>query len=296
MSGASGPPKSDMAALIDNKHYRARRHSLMHPPSIYLPDRRTTVPSPLDPEDTIWKPLVRPAPITSSPSPQSPAAPGNTTTTHSPTSNISSAAPADLTPSDIHAFCNRDTILYMPHPYLSGPSTQALCKAIHRTWYPRRSSDARDPTGACKPGCGFGKAVVLTGHEGTHATEDNNQVRELQSTERTLRGDAKTALETEKLLSELVGLHECLVVALERVVEGGGEGGMFLPKGINPRESPAAAAGGGQWYSLYRTLRDCFIVVEGNSWESDGVLIVWRGNELPAQLGTGTALGVGNKV
>ncbi|KAL8974491.1 MAG: hypothetical protein Q9197_001281, partial [Variospora fuerteventurae] len=208
MSSAASSPRSDMAALIDNKHYRARRHSLMHPPSIYLPERKITVPSPLDPADTIWKPLSRPNPA------------------------IASTASADLTPSDIHAFCNRDTILYMPYPYLSGLATQTLCKAIHRSWHPRRGSDARGPTGASKPGCWFAKGVLLTGYEGMERgvegdddDDDEDDTGELGTAEAASKGGAqRVVLETEKLLVELVGLHECLVEALERVVGGPTQG------------------------------------------------------------------------
>ncbi|KAI4173122.1 MAG: hypothetical protein LQ346_008473, partial [Caloplaca aetnensis] len=222
MSSASSPPRSDMAALIDNKHYRARRHSLMHPPSVYLPERKITVPSPLDPADTIWKPLAR------------------------PNTEVAPAAPADLTPSDIHAFCNRDTILYMPYPYLSGLATQTLWKAIHRSWYPRRRSDARGPTGASKPGCWFAKGVVLTGYEGIERggegdDDDDDDTDELGTAKAASKSETQKVLETEKLLVELVGLHKCLFEALERVVGGAEKGGVFLSHGINPRESPAAA-------------------------------------------------------
>ncbi|KAL9022350.1 MAG: hypothetical protein Q9185_000465 [Variospora sp. 1 TL-2023] len=267
MFSAASASRSDMAALIDNKHYRARRHSLMHPPSIYLPERKITVPSPLDAADTIWKPLARPN-----------------------SAVVPPTAPADLTPSDIHAFCNRDTILYMPYPYLSGLATQTLWKAIHRYWHPRRRSDARGPTGASKPGCWFAKGVLLTGYEGMERGVEGDDDDEAEAAS---KDGTQMVLKTEKLLVELVGLHECLVEALERVVGGAEEGGVFLPQGINPRESPAAADGA-QCYKLYRTLRDCFIVAEGDAWESDGVLVVWRGDILPGQLGGRTALNVVN--
>ncbi|KAL8900906.1 MAG: hypothetical protein Q9207_005466 [Kuettlingeria erythrocarpa] len=261
-----------MAALIDNKHYRARRHSLMHPPSIDLPERKITVPSPLDPAETIWKPLARP----------------NTA--------LAPTAPADLTPGDIHAFCNRDTILYMPYPYLSGLATRTLSKAIHRSWHPRRGSDARGPTGASKPGCWFAKGVVLTGYEGIERGgegDDDDKDEFGTAAEAASKGDGQRVLGTEKLLVELVRLHECLVEALERVVGGAEEGGVFLPHGINARESPAAAEGA-QCYRLHKTLRDCFVVAEGDAWESDGVLVVWRGDILPAQLDGRISLNAGN--
>ncbi|KAI4122708.1 MAG: hypothetical protein LQ341_007278 [Variospora aurantia] len=187
----------------------------------------------------------------------------------------------------------------MPYPYLSGLATQTLWKAIHRSWHPRRGSDARGPTGASKPGCWFAKGVLLTGYEGMErgvegVADDDVDTDEMGTAEAASKGGAqRVVLETEKLLVKLVGLHECLVEALERVVGGAEEGGVFLPQGINPRESPAAADGP-QYYRLHRTLRDCFVVAEGDTWESDGVLVVWRGDMLPALLGGRTALNVVN--
>ncbi|KAL8882541.1 MAG: hypothetical protein Q9198_000480 [Flavoplaca austrocitrina] len=272
MSSVANPPRIDMATVIDNKHYRARRHSLMHPPSIFLPERTITVESPFDLGETIWKPLARPNPA------------------------VAPTASADLTPSDIHAFCNRDTILYMPYPYLSGLATQTLCKAIHRSWHSRRRSDTRGPTGASKPGCWFAKGVVLTGYEGIDRgaeVDDNDDTDQSETVEAASKGNTHRVLEREKLLVELVRLHECLVEALERVVGGTKESGVFLSQGINPRESPTAAEGA-QYYRLRGTLRDCFVVVEVDVWESDGVLVVWRGDILPAQLGGRTVLNTGN--
>lgn len=244
----------------------------MHPPSICLPERTLTVTSPLDLGDTTWKSLARPNPA------------------------VAPTASADLTPSDIHPFCNRDTILYMPYPYLGGLATQTLCKAIHRSWHPRRRSSTRGPTGASKPGCWFAKGVVLTGYEGIERgveVENNDYTDELGTAEAAHRGDTHRGLETEKLLIDLVRLHECLVETLKRVVGGGEESGVFLSQGINPRESPAAAEGA-QYYKVHGTLRDCFVVVEGDAWENDGVLVVWRGDVLPAQFGGRTGLNAGN--
>lgn len=123
--------------------------------------------------------------------------------------------------------------------------------------------------------------------------DDDDDTDELGTAEAALKDGTQRVLKTEKLLLELVGLHECLVEALERVVGGAEDGGVFLSQGINPRESPAAADGP-QCYKLHRTLRDCFVVAEGDTWESDGVLLVWRGDILPAQLSGRTALNVVN--
>ncbi|KAL9630442.1 MAG: hypothetical protein Q9164_006414 [Protoblastenia rupestris] len=298
MSATSSPPSRDIATLVDDKHYRARRHSLMHPPSIHLSRRRITVPSPLDPEDTIWKPLSLPTPTSSSPAPPCPtphtpsnilpSTPDTTTTSHATTtahvSGASEIAASNLTPSDMHVFCNRDSVLYMPYPSPNGAATQKLCKAIHRAWYPRRGESALGPTGACRPGWWFGKAVIVTGYDDAKSGGEGGDGGGIDDGKSERRG-------IERLLQDLVRLHECLVDALERTV-GGSEEGVFL-QGMNPRESPAATRGW-HWYGLKRTMRDCFVVIDGDAWEREGVMVVWRGNVLAEQLGSGTVVDGGD--
>lgn len=215
----------------------------------------------------MWKPLSLEIPGSSSPAlaaHNTPLrTPDATMTAYTPAPESLNTAPPMLTPSGIHTFCNRDTILYMPYPSPNGFATQKLWKTIHRTWYPQRSSIAIGPTGACKPGHWFGKAVVVTDYKERCGDDD--------------RG-------TRKMLGELLELHEYLVEAL-RSAMGGFEEGVALQK-MNPRESLATMEGE-QWYQLKRTVRNCFVVVEGDAWETEVVVVVWWADTFLGRFGSG---------
>ncbi|KAL8927667.1 MAG: hypothetical protein Q9172_001226 [Xanthocarpia lactea] len=276
------PPSRELTGLIDGSHYRARRHSIVHPTTI-----RLNPPSVLISRDT-GNPSPRPVKeifLTTG----SHAA--NTLSTHNTREEVVNS-PADITyqhsegnerssftAEDVQPFCNRDTVIYS-------------------VWYPHRGGDAVGDTGALRGEAFFAKFLMLASDQdignqlqmGDIGSQSGNSGRE--SGDSAAEGGTITGEGiNEKLEASLMRMsrsHEQLCKAIKGVV-GSGKG--ILMKSANAREIPVSRERE-ERYRLTGTFSNCFLLIEDEEWQRNGVVLAWRGENVCSQMNDGPGDGL----
>ncbi|KAL8790114.1 MAG: hypothetical protein Q9213_000816 [Squamulea squamosa] len=298
------PPSRELGGLIDGKHYRACRHSIVHPTTI-----RLNPPSVLVSRDDPGNPSPLPAKeafLTTG----SHAA--NTLSTHNTREEVENSPTyithqhsegnerSSFTAEDVQPFCNRDTVIYVPYSSLNGAKSNKLWKEMYRMWYPHRRGDAVGDTGVLRGDAFFAKFLMLASDQniGNHqlqmgdtGSQSGNSGRE--SGDGAAEGGTIITGEgiNEKLEASLMRLsrfHEQLCEAIEGVVGSGKE---ILMKSANPRESPVRRERE-ERYRLTGTFGNCFLLIEDDEWQRNGVVLAWRGEIIGSQMDDGPGDGL----
>ena len=295
------PPSRALVGLIDGNHYRARRHSIVHPTTIRLnPPSVLVSHNPGNPSSLPVKEVF----LTTG------SHPANTLSTHNTREEVEDS-PADIThqhsegnerssftAEDVQPFCNRDTVIYVPYPGLNGANSNKLWKEMYRVWYPHRGGDAVGDTGALRGGAFFAKFLMLASDQdigyqlqmGDTDSQSGNSGRE--SGDSAAEGGTITGEGiNEKLEASLMRLsrfHEQLCKAIEGVV-GSVKG--ILMKSVNPRESPVSRERE-ERYRLTGTFSNCFLLIEDEEWQRNGVVLAWRGENVGSQMDDGPGDGL----
>lgn len=283
---ASSDPQ--LAALVDGRHYKARRHSIVHPTTIQLSPPSIVVD--YDPvlahSPVVRKILTLPADC---------HAPNytNVSSSHNVTGNRGGQTPTStnnptgglaFTAEDVQPFCNRDTMIYATYPGLSGTSSQKLWKEMYKIWYPHRGTAAIGETGALKGGAFFAKFAMLESGQdvaySTHGGSSSVGGDDSKANDRGRGGRNGATEQKEGVLARFVKFHEQLCKVIKGIV---GTGRGLRMKGVNSRESPVAQERE-EWYGLKETFKDCFVFIEGEEWEREGVVVVWRGDRLSREM------------
>ncbi|KAL8906432.1 MAG: hypothetical protein Q9171_006277 [Xanthocarpia ochracea] len=293
------PPSHELAGLIDGKHYRARRHSIVHPTTVRLNPPSVLISCDLTPLP------VKEVFLTT----ESHAA--NTLSTHNTREEVENS-PADIThphsegnerssftAEDVQPFCNRDTVIYVPYPTgLNGVDSNKLWKEMYRVWYPHRGGDAVGDTGALRGGAFFAKFLMWASDQdignqlqmGDTGSQSGNSGRESGDSAAeggTITGEGIND-KLEASLSRLSRFHEQLCKTIEGVV---GSGNGILMKSANPRESPVSRERE-ERYRLTGTFSNCFLFIEDEEWQRNGVVLAWRGENVGSQMDDGPGDGL----